>query len=64
MSITPTDISEDYTINTFSGSLGRNEYQAITGSFAPFRFSFHGAPNIRLQSTNNPYRTFIGEQQS
>lgn len=72
MPITTTDISNDYIINAFSGSLQRGDYKTITSgsggvveeNFAPFRFSVNGAFNLRNQSAENHYKTFVGEQKT
>ena len=32
--------------------------------FVPFRFTATGAPNLRLQSTSQNYKTFIGKSKT
>jgi len=64
MAIKNDDIEEDYTIN-LSGSL-LEEYagEAAESKVVPFRFYSFGAPNLRKQSAQGAYKTFVGEHKT
>tara|TARA_B100000214_G_scaffold274245_1_gene204388 strand:- start:8359 stop:8553 length:195 start_codon:yes stop_codon:yes gene_type:complete len=56
-------IKEDFTIEIAKSVL--EEYEDESGNplpALPFRLAFLGAPNLRLQSIAQPYKTFLGEQ--
>jgi hypothetical protein len=65
MAVKDDDIQEDYTIKLetslveeTSGTLPDNK------GFVPFRFYGFGPFNIRKQTPDSAYRTFIGEQKT
>mgnify|MGYP001231914918 CR=1 FL=1 len=65
MTVKNHDIQEDYTISVSSSVVeDANGTLPDNKKFVPFRFYAFGPFNIRKQTSDAAYRTFIGEQRS
>ena len=57
-----TILEEDYTIKYHSGSIDQYEVEGSKNNYLPFRYSIRTPQNLRGQTTEKYYKTFIGDQ--